>query len=87
MMARGGDAPGGHGCTGSFQQVLCTEPPIVMLESWDDVYKTLSVFSEQELAERRARLATWSEQWWRRVATCLRLCRKCDRVEKCTTVQ
>jgi len=64
-------APVGDDCAGSFQQVLCTEPPIVMLESWDDVYKTLSAFSEEDLAERRTRLATWNTQWWRRVAACL----------------
>ena len=56
-------------CPLPFLDVLATKPPLVLLDSWADLMIFMDAFAvEEDIADRRHRLAAWSDQWWLKVA-------------------
>jgi hypothetical protein len=60
-------------CSHTFQHVLRSRPPIIVLPNWD----SLPAYLEKQLADpefernvqrQQLALAQWSDRWWRRVA-------------------
>jgi hypothetical protein len=57
------------GCPLPFPDVLATKPPVVLLDSWADVMIFMDGLAmEADIADRRRRLAAWSDEWWTSVA-------------------
>jgi hypothetical protein len=51
-------------CPDSFQDVLASQPPVVVLDSWDDLPGFVRTVTEQHAADLRARLLRWNDDWW-----------------------
>jgi hypothetical protein len=51
-------------CPGAFEDVLATDPPIVLLDSWDDLPAYIHGVTEAHIDLLRRRLAEWRVQWW-----------------------
>ena len=62
------DVGNGRRCPDSFQDILNTQPPIVMLKSWDKLADFIELVTEAEIAEQRRRLVEWGETFWKNIA-------------------
>ena len=51
-------------CPDAFEDVLRTNPPIVILDSWDGLAPFIESVSENDIAATRARLIQWHTEWW-----------------------
>ena len=54
-------------CPGAFDDVLKTDPPIVILSSWHQLPAFIESQTEAEISERRSRLLAWNNKFWRNV--------------------
>ena len=52
-------------CPDSFEDVLGSNPPIVLLDSWTDLPGFMASVTEEDIARRAKRLALWSDEFWR----------------------
>ena len=56
-------------CPDAFEDVLRTNPPIVLLDRWEDLPKFIESVTEAEMDMRRRQLKVWSTKWWRATAS------------------
>ena len=53
-----------HNCPDAFEDVLAANPPIVLLESWDDLPDYIGRIREEDIARLRREMVVWSREWW-----------------------
>lgn len=51
-------------CPDAFEDVLATNPPIVLLKDWDELPSFAKKVTEAEIDAMRRKLVTWANQWW-----------------------
>lgn len=55
---------GERDCPDSFNDILRTNPPIVLLQSWDDLPNFLDLVTEEQIGEHRENLFRWNHEFW-----------------------
>lgn len=53
-----------HHCPDAFEDVLRANPPIVLLNSWEELPRFVETVTEAEIDARRQELQDWSKRWW-----------------------
>ena len=51
-------------CPDAFADVLRSNPPIVLLDSWTDLPAFLETVNEERINELRVALDQWNQKWW-----------------------
>lgn len=52
-------------CPGSFQDIIDTNPPIVLLDDWTDLPVFFDSVTERQIHELQTRLYYWNIEFWR----------------------
>ena len=55
-------------CPDAFEDVLVTNPPIVLLNDWDELPEFASLVTEAQIEDLRRRMVIWARDWWRNTA-------------------
>ena len=55
-------------CPDAFEDVLATNPPIVLLNDWDELPDFANRVTEAEIDDMRKKLVLWSWDWWSKQA-------------------
>ena len=55
------------GCPDAFEDVLATNPPIVILDSWEQLPEFAASVTESQINQQRIELARWNREWWENV--------------------
>jgi hypothetical protein len=53
-----------YNCPDAFEDVLATNPPIVLLSTWDELPAFVKKVKESEIEDMRQRLSTWNYDFW-----------------------
>ena len=56
--------PSNKHCPDAFEDVLRSQPPIVILEVWSKLPRYIARVTEEEISDRRRRLVQWNFDWW-----------------------
>lgn len=51
-------------CPDAFEDVLATNPPIILLSTWDELPAFLEKVKESEIEDMRQRLSLWNHDFW-----------------------
>jgi hypothetical protein len=51
-------------CPDAFQEILETKPPIVLLDSWDDLPPFAETVTEKQIYEMQIKLKVWAQIFW-----------------------
>lgn len=51
-------------CSGAFEDVLASNPPIVLLNSWHELPEFMAKITEKEIEDMRQNLVIWNREWW-----------------------
>lgn len=51
-------------CSDSFQEILETKPPIVLLDKWDDLPPFAETVTEKQIYEMQIKLKVWAKTFW-----------------------
>lgn len=73
-----------YDCPDAFEDVLATNPPIVLLSTWDELPAFVKKVKESEIEDMRQRLSTWNYDFW--VNTTQTIDRAIRRAISCTDV-
>lgn len=66
---RMGNAYKKHKCPDAFEDVLASNPPIVLLKDWDELPSFAETVTEAEIEDLRKRMVVWARQWWTKTAS------------------
>ena len=58
-------------CPAPFADVLATAPPIVLMDSWDDLPIYMEAMTKQEIGQRRKALTQWNQRFWKELVESL----------------
>lgn len=58
-------------CPAPFADVLATTPPIVLMDSWDDLPIYMESMTMNDIATRQKALAQWNEDFWKKLVESL----------------
>ena len=62
---------GKRDCPDSFEDVLRTAPPIVVLRRWTELPGFIESVTEEHLVEKRKQLFWWNQAYWRNATRAL----------------
>ena len=51
-------------CPDAFEDVLAANPPIVLLDDWDELPEFAALITEEQIEDLRRRMVVWARAWW-----------------------
>ena len=55
-------------CPDAFEDVLAADPPIVLLNDWDELPDFAEHVTEEQIDDLRRRMVVWAKEWWTKTA-------------------
>eukprot|EP00750_Incisomonas_marina_P030001 INCI7251.6.p1 GENE.INCI7251.6~~INCI7251.6.p1 ORF type:complete len:603 (-),score=117.21 INCI7251.6:591-2399(-) len=68
FVRRMGNAYKHQRCPDAFEDVLAADPPIVLLNDWDELPDFAEHVTEEQIDDLRRRMVVWAKEWWTKTA-------------------